>query len=52
VAAVGRIDQIDRKRVRAQFEKRFTSRRMAEDYVALYQRLICERQPRLRAVGD
>jgi hypothetical protein len=25
--------------VRAQFEKRFTSRRMASDYLALYRRL-------------
>ncbi len=52
VAAFGRLDQIDRNGVRAQFEKRFTSRRMAEDYVRLYKRLIAARHPQLRAVGD
>ncbi len=52
VAAFARIDTLDRGRVRAQFEKRFTARRMAEDYLSLYQRLIEARQPRLRAVGD
>jgi glycosyltransferase involved in cell wall biosynthesis len=52
VAAFGRLDQIDRNGVRAQFEKRFTSRRMAEDYVKLYERLIAARRPQLRAVGD
>ncbi len=52
VAAFARIDQLDRGRVRAQFEKRFTSRRMAEDYVSLYQRLIDAKKPLLRAVGD
>ena len=52
VAACGRLDEIDRDGVRAQFEKRFTSRRMAEDYVRLYEQLIAARQPQLRAVGD
>jgi glycosyltransferase involved in cell wall biosynthesis len=52
VAACGRLHEIDRKGVRAQFEKRFTSRRMAEDYVNLYRRLIAARQPQLRAVAD
>jgi len=51
VAAFGRLDEIDRNGVRAQFEKRFTSRRMAEDYVSLYERLIAARRPHLRAVG-
>jgi len=39
VEAVGRAGAIPRRGVRAAFEKRFTSRRMAEDYVALYRRL-------------
>ena len=52
VAAFGRLDEIDRNGVRAQFEKRFTSRRMAEDYVKLYERLIAASRPQLRAVGD
>jgi glycosyltransferase involved in cell wall biosynthesis len=40
VAACGRLDQLDRAAVRRRFEERWTSRRMAEDYLALYRRLI------------
>ena len=49
VDAVGKIHTLDRARVRATFDRRFTARRMAEDYVDVYQRLA---QParRLRAV--
>ncbi|HYZ21070.1 MAG TPA: glycosyltransferase family 4 protein [Rhodopila sp.] len=49
VTALGRIDRLDRARVRATFDRRFTARRMAEDYVDLYESLA---QParRLRAV--
>ena len=36
VEAVGRIHTIDRTLVRRRFEERFTSARMARDYVALY----------------
>ena len=43
IEACGKLDQIDRKLVRAQFDKRFTARRMAEDYVSVYQRLIARR---------
>ena len=39
LAAVARLKDLDRRRVRAAFEQRFTARRMAEDYVALYQDL-------------
>jgi len=39
VAAVGKIHTLDRGRVRATFDRRFTSRRMAEDYVDLYETL-------------
>jgi glycosyltransferase involved in cell wall biosynthesis len=52
VAALGRLDEIDRVGVRRHFEKRFTARRMAEDYVRVYERLIRAAQPQLRAVGD
>jgi glycosyltransferase involved in cell wall biosynthesis len=38
--AVGRVGSLDRRSVRAAFERRFTARRMASDYVALYQRLM------------
>jgi glycosyltransferase involved in cell wall biosynthesis len=40
VAACRRIDRLDREVVRARFEQRWSARRMAEDYVAVYQRLI------------
>ncbi|HEY3245576.1 MAG TPA: glycosyltransferase family 4 protein [Phycisphaerae bacterium] len=40
VAAVQRACKLDRARVRAEFEERFSVRRMADDYLALYQSLI------------
>ena len=40
VEAVGKIHTLDRARVRATFDRRFTARRMAEDYVDVYQSLI------------
>ncbi len=57
VAAVGRLHTIDRANVRRVFERRWTARRMAEDYVAVYQRLIHagrtqRHAAQLRAVGD
>jgi glycosyltransferase involved in cell wall biosynthesis len=39
VAAVGQLRGLDRRRVRLAFERRFTSRRMAQDYVRLYAQL-------------
>ena len=50
VAALDKIGTLDRSRVRAQFERRFTARRMAEDYLDLYEELCASRTPRLRAV--
>jgi len=52
IAAIGSLDRLDRKAVRARFEQRFTARRMAEDYLDVYEELIVGRQPLLRAVGD
>ena len=40
VAACARLGTLDRARVRQRFEQRWTSERMATDYLALYQRLI------------
>jgi glycosyltransferase involved in cell wall biosynthesis len=40
IEAVGSIKNIDRRRCRSAFEKRFTADRMARDYVALYQRIL------------
>jgi glycosyltransferase involved in cell wall biosynthesis len=40
IEATRRIGTLDRSRCRAVFEERFTSARMAEDYLLLYQRVI------------
>ena len=39
VAAVGKVHTLDRARVRATFDRRFTARRMAEDYLDVYEEL-------------
>jgi glycosyltransferase involved in cell wall biosynthesis len=39
VAAVGRAIALDRNRIRAEFDRRFTARRMAENYISVYSRL-------------
>jgi len=49
VAALGRVDTLDRAKVRATFDRRFTARRMAEDYVDVY-RSLARPVARLRAV--
>jgi hypothetical protein len=36
IQAIGRLGELNRHRIRAQFEKRFTSRRMAEEYLNHY----------------
>ena len=38
-AAVGKVHTLDRARVRATFDRRFTARRMAEDYLDVYEEL-------------
>ena len=43
VAAVQRLDTLDRGHCRAVFETRFSARRMGEDYIAIYRMLIDER---------
>jgi glycosyltransferase involved in cell wall biosynthesis len=40
VAAIPRIAQIDRRECRRIFDERFTVRRMAQDYVAIYEQLL------------
>lgn len=47
--AVKRVGELDRDRCRERFEERFTARRMAEDYVAVYEQLIGLRPPLLLA---
>jgi glycosyltransferase involved in cell wall biosynthesis len=43
--AIGRIGQLDRHKIRETFERRFTARRMAEDYVRCYRNLIENSRP-------
>ncbi|HYV18660.1 MAG TPA: glycosyltransferase family 4 protein [Verrucomicrobiae bacterium] len=43
VRAVKRLERLSREVCRQVFEKRFTSDRMARDYVAIYERVIAER---------
>ena len=43
-SAARRMTMLDRPRIRKVFEKRFTARRMAEDYVSVYRRLIAGRE--------
>jgi glycosyltransferase involved in cell wall biosynthesis len=40
--ATRRIPEMDRRRIRAVFEQRFMARRMAQDYVRLYSKLLAE----------
>jgi glycosyltransferase involved in cell wall biosynthesis len=52
VAAIDNLDRLDRRLVRQQFERRFTSWRMAQDYLDVYEELMAGSRPLLRAVGD
>ncbi|MDX3905155.1 MAG: glycosyltransferase family 4 protein [Pigmentiphaga sp.] len=56
VAAVERINRLSRSAVRAYFARRFTVRRMAENYVSLYRRLLggrkAEPMPVIEGVND
>ena len=44
VKAIARLGELDHGKIRAQFDKRWSSRRMAEDYVSLYEELIGRRK--------
>ena len=52
IGAVDRLSQLSREKIRAQFEERFTARRMALDYLAAYRSLTEKAAPRLRLVAD
>jgi glycosyltransferase involved in cell wall biosynthesis len=51
VRAVEAIDEIDRRRCRAEFEARFTAERMALDYVRIYTKAVSGFVPRSRDPG-
>jgi glycosyltransferase involved in cell wall biosynthesis len=50
VAALNQIETLDRGRIRARFEERFTARRMAQDYVEVFESLLMPQEARLRLV--
>jgi glycosyltransferase involved in cell wall biosynthesis len=52
VAAVDRLSRLNRHAIRQTFEKRFTARRMALDYLAAYRNLMQEREPRIKLVSS
>jgi glycosyltransferase involved in cell wall biosynthesis len=52
VEAVGRTAALDRRGVRQRFEERFTSERMARDYLRLYRACARAERPMLRHLGS
>ncbi|RAI60972.1 glycosyltransferase family 4 protein [Roseicella frigidaeris] len=52
VAAVGRLPELSRSAIRAEFERRFTARRMAEEHVALYEALVRAKLPPVRIAAE
>ncbi|HEX3882464.1 MAG TPA: glycosyltransferase family 4 protein [Stellaceae bacterium] len=50
VAAIEHVRGLDRAQIRRVFDERFTARRMAEDYIDIYRRLIARDQPLRQAV--
>jgi glycosyltransferase involved in cell wall biosynthesis len=51
IGAVDRLGHLSREKIRQQFKKRFTARRMAQDYLAVY-RSLANLTPQLRLVAD
>ncbi len=52
VAAVDRLSGLNRHAIRKQFEARFTARRMALDYLAVYRGLMEAAEPRIKLVSS
>ncbi len=52
MSAVDRLSKLSRATVRQRFEARFTARRMAEDYLAIYRTLAGEDRSVLRAIRE
>jgi glycosyltransferase involved in cell wall biosynthesis len=51
IGAVDRLGHLSREKIRKRFEERFTSRRMAQDYLSVYRGLAAHAEPRLRLVA-
>jgi glycosyltransferase involved in cell wall biosynthesis len=52
IGALDRVSRLSREEIRARFEQRFTARRMAQDYLAVYRSLAERNQRHLRLVAD
>ena len=52
IAAVNRLEQLDRRKIRSRFEERFSARRMAKEYEGLYQKLAAAKAPQAGACLD
>jgi glycosyltransferase involved in cell wall biosynthesis len=52
IGAFDRLSQLSREKIRKQFEQRFSARRMAQEYLAVYRRLKEAREPHLRLIVD
>ena len=52
VSVVGRLSQLNRDKIRKQFEARFTARRMALEYLAAYRSLMHAVEPRIKLVSS
>ncbi|MBN8979063.1 MAG: glycosyltransferase family 4 protein [Rhizobiales bacterium] len=52
VAAVDRLATLDRADIRKEFEKRFTARRMALDYLEAYRELMDDVEPHIKLVSN
>jgi glycosyltransferase involved in cell wall biosynthesis len=52
IGAAYRLSQLSRTKIRAHFERRFTARRMAQEYLAVYRSLAEEAHPHLKLVVD
>ena len=52
IGAVYRLAELSRAKIRQRFEERFTARRMAQDYLAVYRSLMEMEAPHLRLVSS
>jgi glycosyltransferase involved in cell wall biosynthesis len=52
IGAVYRLAELSRVNIRKRFEERFTARRMAQDYLAVYRSLMDMEAPHLKLVSS
>ena len=52
IAAIARLHTLSPATIRTRFERRFTARRMADDYLGIYRQLATQHRPNLRLVSS